>query len=268
MLYAPAEWWPVAKRHDVTYDGAAQPFTTRPLGWIMHVTVGNGSPWRTFEDAPAGNRRFSHLWIAKDGSAEQYAPLSHDSWAQANGNDSYWSVEFEGFPDEPLTDAQMNTAATLHVWLGVANLIANTPGQRGIGTHQMGGGAWGGHTCPDPAMGLPGPRSRQRGEIIRRAISGGTVTHDPLDTTDLTNIARTEETYYQVTLPDGSHEVRDLAIGECLANSRAILAALKAPVNVTVDVQKLAAAVVAALPAGNPLTAAQVADELARRLTT
>lgn len=34
----------------------------------------------------------------------------------------------------------------------------------------MGGAAWGGHSCPDPAPGGEGPRSRQRPEIIRRAL--------------------------------------------------------------------------------------------------
>jgi len=44
------------------------------------------------------------------------------------------------------------------------DLITDTPGGRGIGTHVMGGAAYGGHTCPGP-----GPRAGQRAAIIARA---------------------------------------------------------------------------------------------------
>jgi hypothetical protein len=49
------------------------------------------------------------------------------------------------------------------------NGATRNPCERGYGIHWMGGAAWGGHTCPDPAPGWEGPRSRQRPEIIRRA---------------------------------------------------------------------------------------------------
>ena len=260
MLYAPADWWPEATVRPVTYWPDAPQFSSQPLGWVMHVTVGNGSPWQTFEDAVSPNRRFSHLWIRKDGYAEQYAPWSHDSWAQIQGDDSYWSFEFEGFPSELMTPHQLATAARAHVWLKAPNAITDTPGRRGVICHQDGGAAWGGHTCPDPAMGLPGPRSRQRPAILA-LVTGGPMSHDPLSTTDLVNIAREDESYYQVRLPDGSMEVRDLAIGEILANSRqvlantqAILTALKLPVNVTLDPGKLAGAMATEL--GHRLTPA------------
>ena len=42
--------------------------------------------------------------------------------------------------------------------------VTNSVDVKGYGTHVMGGGAWGGHTCPGP-----GPRAGQRREIIRRA---------------------------------------------------------------------------------------------------
>jgi hypothetical protein len=44
---------------------------------------------------------------------------------------------------------------------------ANTPDEKGYGTHYMGGAAWGGHSCPD----LPPRhvRSRQRPAIITLA---------------------------------------------------------------------------------------------------
>ena len=70
LLYLPgAVWRPVSYRAD------AGKFTTPPLGYIVHVVVGNGSPWRTFQTAVSPYRRFSHGWVAKDGTSEQYQTL-------------------------------------------------------------------------------------------------------------------------------------------------------------------------------------------------
>jgi len=159
---------PGATWRPVSYRAEAGAFPATPLGWILHVVVGNGSPWGTFEHAPAGSRRFSTAWVAKDGSSEQYTELTGKPWAQAAGNLTYWAFETEGYPTEPLTDAQIDTLARWHNAIGADDTLASAPGQRGIGTHYMGGSAWGGHTCPDPAPGA-GPRSHQRAAIIDRA---------------------------------------------------------------------------------------------------
>ncbi len=182
---------PGAVWRPVSYRAEAGAFSTAPIGWILHVVVGNGSPWGTFEHAPAGSRKFSHGWVAKDGRGEQYAELTGKSWAQGAGNPLYWAFETEGYPTEPLTDAQIETLARWHNTLGAADALAEAPGQRGIGTHYMGGSAWGGHTCPDPSPGA-GPRSHQRGAIVARAQAlrgplggfgtgvGGSGTYTPL----------------------------------------------------------------------------------------
>lgn len=161
--YPRADWRPVS------YTGEAGVLRER-RGWILHVVVGNGSPWGTFQGATSPNRRFSHLWVSKKGRWEQYQWLDRASWAQASGNGLWWSVETEGFDDEPLTEAQLDALAAWHVWCGAPDLVADSPDGRGIGTHRMGGAAWGGHECPGKI------RSGQRGEIIRRAMvlrSGG-----------------------------------------------------------------------------------------------
>ena len=169
-MIAPAKWWPEATIRLVSYAHEAGDLAARPLGWILHVVVGDASPWATFERAKSPRRRFSHLWVAKDGSAEAYAPLTAKSWAQSAGNASYWSVETEGYPSEPLTAAQVETLARWHVWSGTPDLLASAPGMPGIGTHYMGGAAWGGHSCPDPqGREGRGPRSVQRLDIIHRA---------------------------------------------------------------------------------------------------
>ena len=161
---------PFATWRPVSYAPAAGPFTATPLGWVLHVVVGNGSPFGTFQNAQSPNRRFSHLWVAKTGAVEQFADTATKSWAQSAGNGLYWSVETEGFPSEPLTDAQVESLARIHNLLGAADVVVDQVGGRGIGTHVMGGAAWGNHSCPGP-----GPRAGQRPQIIARAraLRGG-----------------------------------------------------------------------------------------------
>ena len=162
-LYLPgARWMPV------TYRADAGKFTTPPLGYIPHVPVSNGSLFNFFNRLVSPNRKFSTAWVAKGGHSEQYQSLDMKPWAQAAGNGQYHAFEVEGYPNEPYTAAQIDTLARWHNFLGTPDTLANAPGQRGIGTHYMGGAAWGGHTCPDPVAGA-GPRSRQRPQIIARA---------------------------------------------------------------------------------------------------
>jgi hypothetical protein len=147
----------------VSYIDEAGPLHRQPFGWILHVVVGDGSPFGTFQGARSPNRRFSHLWVGKDGLIEQYQRLDRASWAQAGGNSTWWSVETAGDPDQALTGPQIDALAAWHVWCGAQDAIADSPGARGIGTHAMGGGGWGGHECPGKI------RAGQRREILARA---------------------------------------------------------------------------------------------------
>ena len=276
-MIAPAARWPGAVQRPVSYAGQAG--TIAPLGWVLHVVVGNGSPWATFEQAPAGRRRFSHLWVSKDGRAEQYASLWRASWAQGDGNNTYWSVETEGMPDEPLTDAQVHTLAAFHAWSGTVDALASSPGEAGIGTHQMGGAAWGGHTCPDPAMGLPGPRSRQRQAILDGAATirngGTTVTPAEIDAVATKVVERLLATVVGDPKQPGSVKVA-VALQRAGNGIPDLQETLAKGQNVSVDLSAassvIAAAVIAALPAGQAFTADElataVADKLAARLTS
>ena len=95
----------------------------------------------------------------------------------------------------------------------------------------------------------------------------------PLTTDDLTSIAKTVETYFQVHVGNAL-ETRDQALGEMyvmLQQLQAAVAGLQhgAPVTLSdAQVQALATATAAHLPAPATLTAGQVADELARRLVS
>jgi hypothetical protein len=157
------QFLPGAKWRPISYRAAAGKFTHPPLGYIVHVPVSNGSLFPYFNGLKSPARKFCTAFIFKDGTSEQYTTLDMKAWAQGDGNGDYWSFEVEGFPNEPMTDSQLDTLARWHKFLGTEDRIATAPGQRGIGTHQMGGRAWGGHSCPGPI------RTAQLPQIIQRA---------------------------------------------------------------------------------------------------
>jgi hypothetical protein len=254
MSYAPADWWPEAARRPVRWAGATHPWAARPLGWVLHVVVGDGSPWATFDRSTPPNRRFSHWWVAKDGRAEQYAPSSVASWAQGGGNGTYWSVETEGMPGQPLTDAQVATLARLHRWLGVADRIAASPVEVGISCHFVGGQAWGGHTCPDPAPGA-GPRSHQRADIIRRAQTGD----DDMPTADEVAAAVVDK---WLAIEFGNRTIGQV-IGQTSLDAAAAAKNTAVSSTAGLDPAAVATAIITQL---GPVIGAAVADELSRRL--
>jgi len=247
-LYLPgAVWRPVSYRAD------AGPFTTPPLGYIPHVPVSNGSLFAYFNGLKSPYRKFSTGLIFKNGTSEQYTELTMKPWAQAAGNGQYWAFECEGYPNEPYTPGQINTLALWHNFLGTADRLAETPGATGIGTHYMGGTAWGGHSCPDPQAGV-GPRSKQRLAIIARAIALRTPEVDmPLTQAEAEHIAAEVWRYDQAgATPQAWGFLQKAAV----------------PPAPPIDVNALAAAIVAA--GGVGVTAAAIAkavnDDAAKRL--
>lgn len=141
-------------------------------GWILHVNVGN-TPVDLFTAGTDKNPYSVTPTIqvyksATEGGVVQFLPLDCQPWCQIDGNFNYGAAETAGFPNEAMTDFQLDALAYYQAELvktGLGfNSIADSPGQKGIGTHVMGGAAWGGHTCPGP-----GPRAGQRTEILRRA---------------------------------------------------------------------------------------------------
>ncbi|HEY0561144.1 MAG TPA: peptidoglycan-binding domain-containing protein [Frankiaceae bacterium] len=148
------------------------------LGLVLHVQEGNGLPGllATFND-PA-RQASATWWVGKDGRLVQLcADARTRMWAQAAGNETYCSVETEGFTTEPLTDAQIATLGRLVAW-GHATpefrwplQLAEWPGQKGLGFHAMGGASWGGHSCPGQI------RRGQRAAIL--AAASGTPTPVP-----------------------------------------------------------------------------------------
>lgn len=113
-----------------------------PLGVLMHQQVGYGSLFGFFNN-PA-SQVSAHFWVARAGTIEQYVDTSTVAWHAKQLNTSYCGIEFEGYPTDAITDAQVAAGgrilaegARVHGWPLV---LANAAGQRGFGYHRMPGG--------------------------------------------------------------------------------------------------------------------------------
>lgn len=133
-------------------------------GLILHVQEGEGSLFDRFSD-PA-TKSSAHFWVSRAGEIEQYVSVHHRSWTQRAGNVEWVSIETSGFAGKPLTTVQVDAVARVYVWgareHGWPLEVTDSPKGRGLGTHAMGGSAWGGHACPGTI------RARQREVIMRR----------------------------------------------------------------------------------------------------
>jgi hypothetical protein len=167
--YPPAAWRPVVN----TSGTMVQP--TR--GLIAHVQQGNGSLYGLFDDP--SSQVSSHLWLSKGGAWEQYVDLADKAWAEAAGNPYWISVECEGFDTEDYTAIQVQRLGELYAWgmalFGWQAEITDSVDGYGLGTHRMGGAAWGGHSCPGDI------RANRRGDILSAALAihGGGPTPAP-----------------------------------------------------------------------------------------
>ncbi|MBL7497528.1 N-acetylmuramoyl-L-alanine amidase [Frankia sp. CNm7] len=157
--YPPAAWRPVRN------TSGTMVLPTR--GLIPHVQQGNGSLFGWFNN-PASEVS-SHLWVSKGGTVEQYVELDRKAWAQADGNPYWISVECEGYDTEDYTPIQVQRLAELYAW-GIAEFgwkaeITDSVNGYGIGTHRMGGAAWGAHSCPGSI------RADRRSGILQAALA-------------------------------------------------------------------------------------------------
>ncbi|MEO3977696.1 N-acetylmuramoyl-L-alanine amidase [Streptomyces sp. CAU 1734] len=133
-------------------------------GLILHVQEGEGSLFERFSN-PA-TETSSHFWVSQAGEIEQYVSVHDRSWTQRAGNLEWVSIETSGFTGKPLTGPQVDSVARVFAWgareHGWPLTVTDSPQGRGLGTHSMGGGAWGGHACPGPV------RAGQREDVLDR----------------------------------------------------------------------------------------------------
>lgn len=166
-------WLPEAEHHDLTHIRGNGPFNGRFLGVVLHVNVDEHGTSDSFYSAGTSVNPYSvtpnfQVYASKaEGGIHQYLPLDWQPWTQMDGNFRYASIETAGMPDEPLTDYQVQACGLIvrayRQHLGMVLTVANEPGQVGLGTHAMGGAAWGGHPCPGEI------RANQRKAILAAA---------------------------------------------------------------------------------------------------
>lgn len=164
-----------------------QPGLTPPMrGAVQHTNVGDlPGTIATFNDP--SRQASAHFEIGgpwsgteKNGQARihQFGPVNGwMAWHCENGNNYFFGIEHEdgGDPKHPLTDAQTTASAQIlealsaHAEWGFPLRVTDRTAGRGYAAHYIGGQPWGGHSCPDNPPGGQGPRSHQRGEIVRRA---------------------------------------------------------------------------------------------------
>jgi hypothetical protein len=159
--------WADAYGHRIDWRGPTSHCNPGQLGGgsrglVCHIA--SGFYEGTISWQLGGSPPTSSTWIVgRAGQIAQMLDTDDASWAQGPGNDSWHSVEFEGFGVEDdlhaqypgweaLTDEQVEAAAALlargHLELGWALALAGSPDGLGLGHHSMGAPAWGHALCP------------------------------------------------------------------------------------------------------------------------
>ena|SRR5215831_4434867 len=169
--------WVNGFTHHPGFHGGSLP-TSAVMGLISHTMVGNlpGTD-DLFTPGPKGNGNSAHFGTAQDGTVIQWVPLGVMAEHAIAANDSWYAVENadHGNPNNPYTDAQLSRIAQILELTSrpeygrFALEVTNSTDKEGLGTHNMGGAAWGGHSCPDADKNPNHTRSRARGEIVHRA---------------------------------------------------------------------------------------------------
>lgn len=140
-------WFPKAKRVPTPYGGHV-PRNRQGRG-ILHVAVSNA------RSLPPWNQNTWHMYVAKDGSCEQYVDSDFRAFASADANDDAFSIETAGgvgstaqVNAEKWTSEQMQTLAEIMVWRKHEDgtpldvLPDSKPGRRGWGPHRLGIDPW------------------------------------------------------------------------------------------------------------------------------
>lgn len=164
------DWMPGARHHDMSRSRGNGRFNAmNPMrGYVLHVNDVYGDTSASWFIAGGGNDSVCpNFQVYRDGTIWQFLPGAWRPWCQRNGNDAYGAIETGGKSSQPFTRQQMASVARILAWLhqhhGLHLQAANHPGDRGLGTHRMGGGSWGGHDCPGSI------RTGERGPLLRMA---------------------------------------------------------------------------------------------------
>jgi N-acetylmuramoyl-L-alanine amidase len=149
--------WVNGFTHHPGFHGGPMP-TSAVRGLISHTMEGNlRHTDELFTPGPQGNGKSAHFGTAQDGTVIQWVPLGVMAEHAIAANPHWYAVENadDGNPNNPYTDAQLSRIAqilelTSRPEYGRFTLqVTDSPHKEGLGMHNMGGAAWGGHSCPD-----------------------------------------------------------------------------------------------------------------------
>ena len=216
--------WVDGFTHHPGFHGGPLP-TSAVMGLISHTMEGNLSHTDDlFTPGPLGNGNSAHFGTAQDGTVIQWVPLGIVAEHAIAANGHWYAVENadDGDPNNPYTDAQLSRIAqilelTSRPEIGRFTLqVTDSPDQEGLGMHDMGGAAWGGHSCPDATKHPNHTRSQARAEIVRRAKIIRQYGHYPSQPTsasaaileDSMLLNKGQDAITPIALPDGIKSVR------------------------------------------------------------
>jgi hypothetical protein len=200
-------------------------------GLIFHTMVGDlPGTIEVFNREGFGASAF--FGIDQAGKIWQFGPVGFNwmAWAQMAGNEAWYSCEMadHGSTQNPYTAEQITAGAQvaecLSAFAGFPLQITDSVDGYGLGTHVMGGAAWGGHSCPGP-----GPRAGQRTAIVALAkeIRAG----NPPPSGPYRHIAAAGQTLGQIAAARSTTAGHLLQVSAeaYTADDEAALAALKLP---------------------------------------
>jgi hypothetical protein len=161
MRFSGAEW--IGPTDNRTING----MSTDIHGLVLHIMDGTEAGTEAWFKNRAA-KASSHFLNPRSGNLRQLIDTADRSWAQADGNSNWISVENEGRGGNSLTDSQIANLGSLFQWISRAYNVpiqsTDDPNGRGLGWHGMGGRAWGNHPdCPGVAV------LAQRGRILALA---------------------------------------------------------------------------------------------------
>lgn len=152
-----AHVWPGAVYRPIP-AATRQPRIT-PRAIILHSAAGKGSLYQWWLTNPRGLE--SHLWIAENGTTEQYVPFNIRADANGAANSFAISIETEStkYATEPWTQAQVDRLIAVLDWVcrtySIPRRLMTHPTDSGIAWHVQFGapGPWTGvaKVCPGPA---------------------------------------------------------------------------------------------------------------------
>jgi len=217
--------WVDGFTHHPGFHGGPLP-TSAVMGLISHTMVTNlpdaDALATLFTPGPRGNGDSAHFGTAQDGTVIQWVSLGVVAEHAKAANGHWYAVENadDGDPNNPYTDAQLSRIAQILELTSrpeygrFALQVTDSPDKEGLGMHNMGGVAWGGHSCPDADKNPNHTRSRARAEIVRRAViirQNGQYPALPASTVILEDsmlLNKGKDAITPIALPDGVKTVR------------------------------------------------------------